>query len=280
MIAIKHLITSRLIFHIILITMLAFNLASHSNEIWPQDDWIGRCLYWFTRLMIESLLFLGSFYLIWQLFHRHYSVLCLLLGFLLSWIVFVLTITMIDISLGRDELGGIDLNNHQLVWPEMIDEAYWILPKHIFFCLLIVLINFRIDYRKWFKLEFNNEPDTLSRTSGDIKNLQASAKLDLLLEKLPETIRALPLRIQAQEHYVRLTTQKGTDMFLYRFGNMLEELPAEYGLQVHRSYWVAKENVKGWKQSNNSISIELFYGDCVPVSRRYEKIVINEFSKL
>ena len=260
--------------------MLAFNLASHSNEIWPQDDWYGRCLYWFTRLMIESLLFLGSFYLISELFHRQQPVLSLLLGFLLSWIFFVLTITMIDISIGREELGGINLNNHQLVWPEMINESYWILPKHLFFCILIVLINFRIDYSRWFKLEFNNKPKDLPTTSNDIEKLQNNAKLELLLEKLPDSIRALPLRIQAQEHYVRVTTEKGTDVFLYRFGNMLEELPAKNGFQVHRSYWVARENVKGWKQEKNNISIDLFFGDCVPVSRRYEKIVINEFDKL
>ena len=280
MIALKQLITTRLIFHLTLVAMLAFNLASHSNEIWPDDGWYGRCLYWFTRLMVESMLFLGSFYLIWQLFRRQKPVLCLFFGFMLSWIVFVLTITMIDISLGRDELGGIDLNNHQLVWPQMINEAYWILPKHLFFCLLIVLINFRIDYHRWFKLEITDGPEESSTTTDDIETLQTSVKLDLLLEKLPEQIRALPLRIQAQEHYVHVTTQKGSDMFLYRFGNILEELPAEYGLQVHRSYWVARNNVKGWKQDSNSISIDLFYGDCVPVSRRYEKIVISEFSKL
>ena len=259
--------------------MLAFNLASHSNEIWPNDSWNGRCIYWFFRLLIESMLFLGAFYLIWHLISQRFPLLCLFLGFLISWFLFVLTITMIDISLGRAEMGGINLNNHTLVFTGLFEEMYWILPKHFFFCLLVVLINFRIDYHSWFKKHITKK-SAQAVDNDSIDAIRNNSKIEILIDQLPAKIRDLPLRIQAQEHYIKVTTRKGSDLILHTFGKIVAQLPEELGIQVHRSFWVANNNVKSWKCENNNYSLQLYFGEDVPVSRRHEQIVINKFKKL
>lgn len=55
-----------------------------------------------------------------------------------------------------------------------------------------------------------------------------------------ETITLADLRaIRAEEHYIRLDMAKGEKMLRYRLADAVEQIPAAYGIQAHRSVWVA-----------------------------------------
>jgi len=145
----KSLITKKILFHSMMVLLLAFTMASHSRGIWPGDDWWGRVGYFFTRFSLETLLFLGCYYLLRIIPFKINIIIKLTFAFLISWPIFGFAITMLDIVLGQPELSGALTNKSRLV-TEIIDELMWILPKHLSFCSLIALINYRLDHDELF----------------------------------------------------------------------------------------------------------------------------------
>ena len=274
----RSILTKRLFFHGALILLLAFTMASHSPQLWPGNDWYGRIVYWAARFGIQSIVFLGCYYLLTLSRLAVKPAWALILAFLISWPIFVLTITMIDIVLGQPELDGALYADRGRLIVKMFDEFYWILPKHFFFCLLVVLINFRLDYQQLFDFRFDLSNPSSDRL--DHAKDETGFGVQSLVSKLSANIREEPLRIQAQEHYIKVTTCLGSELIQYKFGQALKDLKQQIGLQVHRSFWVANVNIAGWRQQKNNIELELKFGEPVPVSRRYEQKVKQTFTRL
>ena len=102
---------------------------------------------------------------------------------------------------------------------------------------------------------------------------------------LPEDQRAVPpfaarlpagfgplLALSSEDHYVRAHSEASTTLILIRLRDAIAELdPAVDGMQVHRSWWVAREAVTGQKRSDRTLRLVLHNGLEVPVSR--ERIV-------
>lgn len=82
------------------------------------------------------------------------------------------------------------------------------------------------------------------------------------------------LAIEAQEHYVKVYTDKGDGLILYRFGDAVQEVAQCCpGLRVHRSYWVAEDAVSEVLSLKKSYKLRLSNGLEVPVSNSYRKVV-------
>ncbi len=61
-------------------------------------------------------------------------------------------------------------------------------------------------------------------------------------ERLPAKLRgAVIYAVSAQDHYLRLHTSKGSDLFLMRVSDAIAELDGSEGAQTHRSWWVVRE---------------------------------------
>lgn len=94
------------------------------------------------------------------------------------------------------------------------------------------------------------------------------------LSKIPQNLGRNLIALEAQEHYVRIHTDIGSDLVLYRFGDAVAELEAMgYGMQVHRSFFVAPESIKGIERSGKSFILRMNNGLEVPVSQSYRAIV-------
>lgn len=81
------------------------------------------------------------------------------------------------------------------------------------------------------------------------------------------------LALEAQEHYIKVYTDQGHDLIHYRFGDAVRELAGQPGLQVHRSYWVAKEAVAAVSPSGKGYRLTLSNGLVVPVSQSYRGVL-------
>ena len=88
-----------------------------------------------------------------------------------------------------------------------------------------------------------------------------------LRARLPVAVDAPVLALQAEDHYVRVHTEKGSALILMRFADAIAELDGQPGLQVHRSWWVARAAVAGAAKSGRRAEIALTNGLSVPVSR-------------
>jgi DNA-binding LytR/AlgR family response regulator len=70
-----------------------------------------------------------------------------------------------------------------------------------------------------------------------------------------------------EDHYVRVHTPQGSDLVLTPLKEAMAELAAVDGLQVHRSWWVARSAVAGSASAGRNLKLRLANGMEVPVSR-------------
>ena len=91
-------------------------------------------------------------------------------------------------------------------------------------------------------------------------------------ERLPVKLRGAAIRaVQAEDHYLRIHTDRGSDLILMRLSDALDELEGLEGAQTHRSWWVAKDAVRDVARGDGRATLTLDGGIEAPVSRRYAK---------
>lgn len=88
-----------------------------------------------------------------------------------------------------------------------------------------------------------------------------------LLDRLPLDKRAPLVSISVEDHYVRVRTTKGEAMILMRLGDAIREVGETPGLQVHRSHWVALDQVKAATRKGDGALLHMSSGPDLPVSR-------------
>lgn len=92
------------------------------------------------------------------------------------------------------------------------------------------------------------------------------------LERLPPRLRGATLfAVQAEDHYLRLHTDRGSDLILMRLSDAVAELEGLEGARTHRSWWVARDAVRGVSRGDGRASLTLEGGIVAPVSRRYAR---------
>ena len=75
--------------------------------------------------------------------------------------------------------------------------------------------------------------------------------------------------MSSEDHYLRIHTSRGEELILMRLADAVRELDGAAGVQVHRSWWVAKGGVADAKRDNGKLVLVLKSGTEVPVSRTY-----------
>lgn len=91
-------------------------------------------------------------------------------------------------------------------------------------------------------------------------------------DRLPLKLRGAVLRaVQSEDHYLRIHTDRGSDLVLMRLSDALAELEGLEGAQTHRSWWVAKNAVRDVSRGDGRATLTLEGGLQAPVSRRYAR---------
>ena len=93
----------------------------------------------------------------------------------------------------------------------------------------------------------------------------------------PRLSARLPLRLQhaaiqaleAEDHYLRVHTDMGSELILMRLSDAIPELDGLDGTQCHRSWWVARSAVTGVAKHGGRATLSLNANIDVPVSRTY-----------
>lgn len=98
--------------------------------------------------------------------------------------------------------------------------------------------------------------------------------VEAFLERLPVRFRGARLyAVSSEDHYLRVHTDRGEDLILMRLADAVRELEGAGGLQVHRSWWVAREGVADTVRENGRLVLVLKSGARAPVSRTYQPAV-------
>ncbi|CAN5407167.1 LytTR family DNA-binding domain-containing protein [soil metagenome] len=91
-------------------------------------------------------------------------------------------------------------------------------------------------------------------------------------DRLPMKLRGAAIRaVQAEDHYLRIHTDRGSDLILMRLSDALDELQGLEGAQTHRSWWVARDTVRAVARGDGRATLTLDGGVEAPVSRKYAK---------
>jgi hypothetical protein len=88
-----------------------------------------------------------------------------------------------------------------------------------------------------------------------------------LLRLIDPRLRGRILAVQAEQHYIRIYTERGNDLVHHRFSDAIAALSERRGSQVHRSWWVSADAVEPHQQDPTRLL--LVNGVSVPVGRTY-----------
>ena len=99
-----------------------------------------------------------------------------------------------------------------------------------------------------------------------------TAETARFLDRLPFKLRGSVIwAVSSEDHYLRIHTDRGSDLILMRLSDALVELEGLEGAQTHRSWWVARDAVRDVSRGDGRATLTLEGGIEAPVSRRYAK---------
>ncbi|GAA0776532.1 LytTR family transcriptional regulator [Roseibium denhamense] len=281
--------------HAVIVAAIVAGMLA-ANEVARPQNWtpVGLYLYWATRIAIEAGLFLSTFqalFLAPQLSRRPVVHGCL--AAVISFFPFVLAVTALDIVLGLPEL-DLSIGGPATPGPRLLpfaQELGYLIDNHLVLSLLL-----------WCTIMFTRQPDirrhpanetaeeigarppekkgNATQTNGFEKKSDLEAGPPKLLKRLAPDLQGQLLRVEAQEHYVRLVTEDGNSMVLYRFGDILHELADIPGMQVHRSHWIADICVGRVYRQGHNLRISARDGETIPVSRKFSAQVQRRYETL
>lgn len=97
---------------------------------------------------------------------------------------------------------------------------------------------------------------------------------DILREKLPMPLRRAPiLALSAEDHYLRVHTDRGQALILMSLSQAIDALGEEAGLRIHRSHWVARNAVIDSARKDGGLAVTLANGLTLPASRSGRRLL-------
>ncbi|HEX2885880.1 LytTR family DNA-binding domain-containing protein [Vineibacter terrae] len=93
------------------------------------------------------------------------------------------------------------------------------------------------------------------------------------LRRLPPELGRDLLALEMEDHYARVHTMQGSTLILLRLRDAVAELGEGSGLQVHRSWWVARDAVADVERAAGKLTLVLRNELRVPVSKTYREAV-------
>ncbi len=88
-----------------------------------------------------------------------------------------------------------------------------------------------------------------------------------LFARVPPRLGTELIALEMEDHYLRVHTRLGSDLILLRMRDAVNELDGLDGLQVHRSWWVARGAVEQVERDGRNVVLRLAGGLTAPVSR-------------
>jgi hypothetical protein len=143
-------------------------------------------------------------------------------------------------------------------WMLDLPRRWWLLPQLAWQVLVIALLLVALRALAWRRI-------VETRT--------------IVVPPLPEAERAFRLRlsakrraarliaVEAEDHYVRVHTDTGSELVSMRFSEAIEDLAQAYGYRLHRSWWAAADAIEAVRWKRGSGEARLVGGLLAPVSR-------------
>jgi hypothetical protein len=134
----------------------------------------------------------------------------------------------------------------------------------------VTLINLFIGAMTWVLFRQTHEP--VEHPSQDAHPACGSDASREFRAKLPMALRhARIVSLSAEDHYVRVRTDRGQALILMKFASAISALGPDAGIRIHRSHWVAQALAAAGCSSRNEIRVDA--DTVLPVSRAARKLL-------
>ncbi len=258
-------------------------LAAHQSAQYPTFGVAGTYLYWTCRILIESVFFIAALLAVEKYLKQlipEWAV--YVLAMLVSLVPFTLAITMLDLIIGFPELG---FNGDTTTAPDEKGRAFgleifYLLDNHIFLSALLLMPRLLLVETSNAQAEENEimeEYAEVALTSVIPEATEQNMPLTFF-DSLEPLLDGHICSMEAQEHYILITTTEESRMVLHRFSDAVRQTPAAMGMQVHRSHWVAHSAVQEILVEGQSMKLKLTDDKLVPVSRTFRAAVEGRYS--
>lgn len=92
---------------------------------------------------------------------------------------------------------------------------------------------------------------------------------------LPPPLQGHLISLSHQDHYVEITSKKGSELVRMRFLDALGALAGHPGARIHRSHWIAGPALVSVDRSGHRYVANLVDGRTLPISRPYLRAARN-----
>jgi hypothetical protein len=141
-----------------------------------------------------------------------------------------------------------------------LPRRWWLLPQLGWQVLVVMLLLMTLRALLWRRVV-----ETRTVVMPPLPEAERHFRLRLSARRRAARLIAL----EAEDHYVRVHTDSGSELVAMRFSEALDELAHAYGFRLHRSWWVAAEAIEGVRWSRGRGEVRLAGGVVAPVSRSY-----------
>ncbi len=255
---------------VILISLLAaMLLASHQLSQNTGFGFTANYIYWILRVLTEA----GIFIAVLVGVERYLGLLIprwavFAVSIVVSLIPFALTVTAFDLIIGLPELGFNGDTASFISTPlAFFYELIYLFDNHVVLCLMLLL-------PKLLKAYGNVQLLPEAQSVVNAEPLEPNAFITSFEPPLGGELCS----VEAQEHYVQVISTDESRLVLYRFSDVVRQLPESTGMQVHRSHWVAYTAVNELVHQGQTMKLALHDGRFVPVSRTFRTAVERQFS--
>lgn len=139
-----------------------------------------------------------------------------------------------------------------------LPRRWWLLPQLAWQVLVVMLLLMTLRGLLWRRVV---------ETRTIVMPPLPEAERDFRLRLSAKRRTAQLIAVEAEDHYVRVHTDAGSELIAMRFSDALEELAQAYGYRVHRSWWVPAEAIEGVRWTRAGGEVRLAGGLVAPVSR-------------
>jgi hypothetical protein len=121
------------------------------------------------------------------------------------------------------------------------------------------------------ELTENNAPVAPAERAAEAREIEVAAPAfpPVLLARIPRGLGPEIVALEAEDHYVRVHTPRGSTLVLMRLSDAVELLDEALGLRVHRSWWVSRQAIASFDRDSQQLTLRLTNGARVPVGRTY-----------
>lgn len=139
-----------------------------------------------------------------------------------------------------------------------LPRRWWLLPQLAWQVLVVALLLMALRALAWRRV-------VETRTIVEPPLPEADRALRLRLSAKRRTARLIA--VEAEDHYVRVHTDAGSELVSMRFSEALEALARAHGYRLHRSWWASADAIETVRWRRGTGEARLAGGIVAPVSR-------------